>query len=86
MAVDASMANDQMKELEKTVDYESFTTECLACESVHTSQFRNWRSLGLPVGLFDSVEQTALTRATATLLMNAMLERVAKEQEARKKS
>ena len=34
LAVDASMAYDQMKELEKTVDYESFMRECLACESV----------------------------------------------------
>ena len=34
LAVDASMAYDQMKELEKTGDYESFMRECLACESV----------------------------------------------------
>ena len=31
------------------------------------------------------MEQTALTRAAATVLMKAMLERVANEQEARKK-
>ena len=37
LAVDASMAYDQMKELEKTVDYESFMRECLACESVYTT-------------------------------------------------
>ena len=40
---------------------------------------------GLPEGLFDSVEQTALTRAKATLVKKAMLDRVANEQEARKK-
>ena len=40
----------------------------------------------MPVGLFDAVEQTALTRAKATLLMNAMLEIVANEQDAQKKA
>ena len=35
-------------------------------------------------GLFDSVEQTALTRAKATMLMKAMLKRMANEQEAQK--
>ena len=38
----------------------------------------------LPEELSDSVEQTALTRATKTLLMNAMCEKVANEQEAQK--
>ena len=80
MAVDASMANDQLKELEKTVDYESFMKECLAYDSVYTSQISKLEILGLPVGLFDSVEQTALTCAKVTLLMKAMLERVANEQ------
>ena len=40
----------------------------------------------MPVCLFDSVEQTALTRAKATLLMKAMRERVANEQLARAKA
>ena len=30
LTVDASVAHDQMKELEKTVDNESFMKECLA--------------------------------------------------------
>ena len=38
LAVDASVAHDQMKELEKTVDNESFMKECLACESVYKSK------------------------------------------------
>ena len=86
LAVDASMACDQMKEVEKIVDYESFMRECLACESVYTTKVSSLEIPGLPVGLFDSVEQTALTRAEATLLMKAMLERVANEQDARKKA
>ena len=40
----------------------------------------------MPGALLDSVEQTALTRAKATLLMKVMLERVANELEARKKT
>ena len=75
-----------MKELEKTVDHDSFMRECLACESVYTTKISSLEIPGLPVGLFDSVEQTALTRAKATLLMKAMLERVANEQDARKKA
>ena len=78
LAVDASMAYDQMNELEKTVDYESFMRECLACESVYTTKNSSLHIPGLPVGLFDSVEQTALTRVKATLSMKAMLERVAR--------
>ena len=85
MAVDTSVAYDQMKELEKTVDNESFMKECLACESVYKSKISTLEIPGLPEGLFDSVEQTALTRAKATLVMKAMLDRVANEQEARKK-
>ena len=38
LSVDASVACDQMKELEKTVDYEAFMRECLACESVYTTK------------------------------------------------
>ena len=75
LAVDASMAYDHMKELEKIVDYESFMRECLACESVYTTKFSSLEIPGSQVGLFDSVEQTALTRANGTLLMKAMLER-----------
>ena len=41
LAVDASVAYDHMKELEKTVDYESFMRECLACESVYTTKISN---------------------------------------------
>ena len=74
-----------MKELEKTVDYESFMRECLACESVYTTKISSLEIPGLPVGLFDAVEQTALTRAKATLLMKGMLERVANEQDALQK-
>ena len=85
LAVDASMAYDQTKELEKTVDYESFMKECLACEPVCKSKMSTLEIPGLSGGLFDSVEPTALTRAKATLLMKAMLERVANEQETRKK-
>ena len=81
------MACDQMKEPEKTVDYESFMRDCLACESVpHDQNFRVWKSLDCSVGLFHSVEKTALARAKATLLMKALLERVANEQDARKKA
>ena len=79
------MAHDEMKEQEKTVDYESFMKECLACESVYKSKISTPEIPGLPEGLFDSVEQTALTRAKATLSMIAILEKVADEQEARKK-
>ena len=86
LAVDASMAYDHMKELEKMVDYESFMRECLACESVYTTKISSLEIPGSPVGLFDSVEQTALSRANGTLLMKAMLERVANEQDARKKA
>ena len=86
LSVDASVACDQMKELEKTVDYEAFMRECLACESVYTTKTSSLEIPGLPVGLFDSVEQTALARARATLLMKAMLERVANEQDAWKKA
>ena len=86
LAVDASMAYDHMKELEKTVDYESFMRECLACESVYTTKTSSLEIPGLPVGLFDSFEQTALIRAKATLLMKAMLERVANEQGALEKA
>ena len=67
LAVDASMAYDQMKELEKAVDSESFMRECLACEPVSTTKVSNLEMPGLSVGWFDSVEQTALTRAKATL-------------------
>ena len=80
------MAYDQMKELEKAVDYESFMRECLACESVYTTNISSLEFLGLPVGLFDAVEQTALARAKATLLVKALLERVVHEQDARKKA
>ena len=80
------MAYSQMKELEKTVDYESFMRECHACESVYKTKISSLEISGLPVGLFDSVEQTAWTRAKATLLMKAMLERVANEQDALEKS
>ena len=87
MAVDASMAHDQMKELEKTVDHESLMKERFACESVYSSKISKLEILGLPVELLDSGKQTALTRAKATLLMKkTMLERVANEQEARKES
>ena len=41
LAVDASMAYDQMEDLEKTVDYELFMRECLACESVCTTKISN---------------------------------------------
>ena len=50
LAVDASMAYDHMKELEKTVDYVSFTRECLACESVYTTKISSLEIPGLPVG------------------------------------
>ena len=79
------MAHDQMKELEKTVDNESFMKECLACESVYKSKISILEIPRLPEGLFDSVEQTALTCAKAMLVMKAMRDRVANEQEARKK-
>ena len=75
LAVDASIAHGQMRELEKTVDYESFMRESIACESVYPTKNSNLEIPGLPVGLFDSVEQTALTSAEATLLMKAMLGR-----------
>ena len=79
------MAHDEMEELEKTVDYEPFMKECLTCESVYKSKISTPEIPGLPEGLFDLVEQTTLTRATATLSMIAILEKVADEQEARKK-
>ena len=72
LAIDASMAYDQSSELEQTVDYESFMKECLACESVCKSKFSPLEIPGLPEGSIDSVEQTALTRAKATMLMNDM--------------
>ena len=50
LAVDASMAYDHMKELEKTEDYESFMRECLACESVYTTKISSLEIPGLPVG------------------------------------
>ena len=53
LPVDASMAYDQKKELEKTVDYESFMRECLACESVYTTIISNLEIPGLPVCLFE---------------------------------
>ena len=84
LAIDASMAYDQMQELEQTVDYESLMKECLACESVCKSKISTLEILRLPEELSDSVEQTALTRAKKTLLMKAMLERAANEEEARK--
>ena len=84
LTIDASMAYDQMRELEKTADYESFMQECLACESVSHSTNSTLETDWLSEGLFDSVEQTALTRAKATMLMKAMLKRMANEQEAQK--
>ena len=53
---------------------------------MYTTKISNLEIPGLPVGLFDSVEQTASTRAKATLLRKATLERVANEQDARKKA
>ena len=67
------------------MDDESFMRESIACESVYTTKISSLEIPGLPFGLFDSVEQTALTSAEATLLMKAMLERVANAQDARKK-
>ena len=53
---------------------------------MYTTKISSLEIPGSPVGLSDSVEQTALTRANGTLLMKAMLEKVANEQDARKKS
>ena len=50
LAVDASMAYDQMIELEKTVDCESFMKECLACGSVYRSKISTLEIPGLPAG------------------------------------
>ena len=41
LAVDALMAYDQMKDLEKIVDCELFMRECLACESVYSTKISN---------------------------------------------
>ena len=69
------------------MDYESSMRENVLCVNQCTRpRISNVEIPGLPVGLFDSVEQTALTRAKATLLMKATLERVANEQDARKKA
>ena len=84
LTIDASMAYDQIKELEKILDYESFMKECLACESVCKTEISPLEIPGSPQELSDSAEQTALTRTKATLLMKAMLESVANEQEAQK--
>ena len=78
------MTYDHTKELEKILDYESFMKECLACESVCKTKISSLEIPGLSEELSDSAEQTALTRAKATLLMKVMLERVANEQEAQK--
>ena len=56
LAVVASMAYDQMEDLEKTVDYELFMRECLACEWVCTTKISNLEIPGLPVDVFDAVE------------------------------
>ena len=66
------------------MDNESFMKECLACESVCKSKISPLEILRLPEEMSDAVEQTALTRAKGTMLMNAMFEKVANEQEARK--
>ena len=70
LAVDASMACDQMKDLEKIgprIVHERMSV------GVHDPNFE----FGYPwfAGLFGSVQQAALTRAKATLLRKAMLER-----------
>ena len=70
-AIDASMAYTHMLEVEKIVDCESFMKECLACEWVCTSKISKLEIPGFLLRLFDSVKQTALTRAKATLLMKS---------------
>ena len=72
------------KELEQTVDNESFMKESLACESVCKSKISPLEIPRLPEELSDSVEQTALTRAKGTMLMKAMLKKMTNEQEAQK--
>ena len=84
LAIDASIEFDQITKLEAQVDYESFMKQSSASESVHKSKISTLDFPGLPDSLFGSPEQSALPRAKATLLMKAMFEKVANEQEARK--
>ena len=81
LALDASIDFDELKELEARVNYQSFLKESLACETVYKTKNSTLGIPGLPDCLFGSLEQSALTRAKATLLMTAMLETVANEQE-----
>ena len=86
LALDASIDFDELKELEAHVNYESFMKESLACETVYKTKNSTLDIPGLPDCLFGSLEQSALTRAKATLLMTAMLETVANEQESTPRS
>ena len=78
LAFDASTDFDELKELEAHVNFESFMKESLACETVYKTKNSTLDIPGLPDCLFGSLEQSALSRAKATVLMTAMLETVAK--------
>ena len=66
------------------MNYESVMKDSSACETVYKSKISTLDFPGLPDSLLGSPEQAALPRAKATLLMKAMLEKMANEQEARK--
>ena len=68
---------DQINESEAHVNYESRKKKNLTCEAVYKFKMSTLESPGLFDGLFESLEQSALTRTIATLLVKAMLQKVA---------
>ena len=72
---------DQINESEAQVKYESRKNKNFTCEAVYKFKMSTLESPGLFDGLFESLEQSALTRTKATLLVKAMLQKVAHERE-----
>ena len=72
---------DQINESEAHVNYESRKNKNLTCEAVYKFKMSTLESPGLFDGLFESPEQSALTRTKGTLLVKAMLQKVAHEKE-----
>ena len=63
------------------MNYESRKKKNLTCKVVYKFKMSTLESPGLFDGLFESLEQSALTRTKATLLGKAILQKVAHERE-----